>query len=232
MPSWSAPRVCARARDAGRDRRPSRRPARLGVLDVLARCRCRARPTSARGPSTQHAIERRRRAVAASPPWPAADGHAARDLVHERLARGRRARRRSSGRREQPHAAVDVVADAAGRDDAVGRLASRRRRRPGSRSPGGCRASPAPRSTMPGSVATFCELLERAVARRSASSSSSSANTRAGTRMSARARGAGSPEHVVDAPQALVARATQTSSTTVARAAGAVERLEARAGGR
>ena len=71
-----------------------------------------------------------------------ADRHARIELVHDQ---GSSARAQSSAvsRQHEPHAAVDVVADAAGRDDAaLVRDRSRRRRRCRSRSPSGCRASP------------------------------------------------------------------------------------------
>jgi hypothetical protein len=94
-------------------------PLRFGVLDVLRR----ADPVlGQQDPRTvhQHPVERRalqpqRTAVAA------ADRHAPGDLVHQRLgaaselAHGQR-------QRKQPHTAVDVVPDPAGRDDPVRRL--------------------------------------------------------------------------------------------------------------
>ena len=62
-------------------------------------------------------------------------------LVHSCSARGRTSSSLRPVTRE-PHATVDVEADAARRDRHRRRRASRRRRRWGSRSPSGCRASP------------------------------------------------------------------------------------------
>ena len=92
---------------------------RLGALDVLRDADAVLGDEDRRA-LHQHAIERRTR----EPQRPAVAGahrHTARDLVHERLAPSAELGR-DQRQDEQPDAAVDVIADASRRDDAVGRL--------------------------------------------------------------------------------------------------------------
>ena len=80
--------------------------------------------------------------------------HVAEDLVDQLPQRRPDVALGQSGP-HQPHAAIDVEADAAGRHDAAAPYPSPPRRRSESRSPGECPASPGSGPTMPGSVATF-----------------------------------------------------------------------------
>ena len=214
VPSWAEPRCRARSRDGVRVRRP-RAARRLGALDVVLACRS-PRSSRARGPSRRTASssapsQRQRRPRGRRRPAPA------RDLVDERLLAGASSSA-VNGPDQQAHAAVDVVADPARRDDAVGGLGRRK---------------PADREAVAlvdvrhrhrrlddaGQRGDVLELLQRAVVADRVEDLAIGEHARAGTRMSA-ALGAGISHRVSSscrAPSSPLRRGNQTSSTTVAR---------------
>ena len=181
VPSCPAPRSWARAETAA-----GSAPGRQPCDSVRSRSSSRPMPrsTSARGPSRSTRVElaAARASAARACPVPAGIAREISCTSGSRRSPSSAAEQRQD---EQPHAAVDVVADPARRDDAVREL----HRRDAADREAVALVDVRHRERRvddPRQRGDVLELLERAVAR-IASSSSSSAKTRAGTRMSGRA---------------------------------------------
>ena len=200
--------------------RPLRDRRRVGARQAAPATRCArgrpsradpARSTSAARALAQHAVELADRRAAACPPCRRRPARAARSR-----ARAARARSPSSDRgqrqREQAHAAVDVVADAARRDDAVRELGRRDAadREAVALVDVGHRQR---RLDDPRQRRHVLQLLERAVAERSPRAAPRSAKTRAGTRMSGRAS-AGISQSVSSRRTSSVAKTGATAITS------------------
>ena len=116
VPIWPAPRSRARG-DTAAASAPGRQPPDSvkwsSSSDPMPRS-----STSARGPSRSTRSSEAPRSAVAGPFAAGADRYAPRELVHQRLAAATELVE-GDGQRQQPHAAVDVVADPAGRNHAV-----------------------------------------------------------------------------------------------------------------